>query len=133
MLVVDKAIAAFNSPKPMILVRGIKAIIRGIKSAFGGLATGAFWLDLSRLVVKTMVNAFVLTIGGKFVSYVRSQEAADGRQTAQTPASSAFSQGYTPTSGHAPRNDYSSRTDYRGSYAPSQPVSPAAAVPFPGW
>jgi len=134
MTVLETTVDVMRLAKPALIIRGAKALIRGIKSAFGQLATTKFWMDLGGLVVQTMINAFILTIGGRFVSYGRSRQTADTAQSASTPASSAFSQqGYAPRTEFGPRVDYNPRTDYRN-YAPSQPTSAQGGMsPFPGF
>lgn len=122
MSVLETAVSAASVLKPSVLVRTFGSIAAVIKGAFGQLATRLFWTDLGRLVVRTMVNAFLLTIGGRVVEHVKKQDPTIAPATA---AASGFSNGYQP------RQEFT-RTDFR-TYGQSTQQPAAAASPFPGW
>lgn len=101
-----------------------RGIAEWVKTAFGQMATGEFWVKLLETIVKQMVNAFMITLGGKLLTYGVNREDPEVKKTANiyggtavpaTAAASAFS-------GNAVRQDYASQyaprgNDYRSTVA----------------
>jgi len=102
-----------------------QGIVEWAKTALGQMATGEFWLKLFETIVKQMVNAFMITLGGKLLTYgvdredptVKRTASIYGGQQVATAAASAFN-------GNAVRQDYSSQyapratPDYRAQTVP---------------
>jgi hypothetical protein len=102
-----------------------QGIVEWAKTALGQMATGEFWLKLFETIVKQMVNAFMITLGGKLLTYGVDREDPAVKRTANiyggqqvaTAAASAFN-------GSAVRQDYSSQyapratPDYRSQTVP---------------
>lgn len=92
-----------------------------VRIAFGKMATGEFWLKLLETIITQMVNAFMITLGGKLLTYGVSREDPEvkntkniyGGQQAATAATAAFN-------GAAVRQDYAYQrpADYRNYAAP---------------
>lgn len=115
-----------------LVVRSLPArvwqgIAEWVKTAFGQMATGEFWLKLLETIVKQMVNAFMITLGGKLLTYGVNREDPEVKKTASiyggqaapvTAASSAF-------------NGNSVRQDYVSQYSHRPPDYRSSSVPVP--
>ena len=128
--------------KPMWPVKVMRSVSRGIRSAMGQLATQLFWTKLGKLIVTEMINAFMKTLGAKFVTFGASREDQDVKKMINTVVqgggSSAFSSpSYTPTRAEpayqrpAYEQPAYQRPDYRNYPVPVTP--PPVAADFPGF
>jgi hypothetical protein len=118
-----------------------------VRTALGNMAAGEFWLKLFETIVKQMVNAFLITLGGKLLTYGVSREDPDVKNTTRVyggmaaPASSAFSgSSVRPdfATQYAPRtpSDYRSQAvaEYRApSVPPRAPLDSSFPAPFSGF
>lgn len=98
-----------------------------VKQVFGHFTRKEFWIDLLEMIVKNAATAFFIALGKTLVEYGKKRGGAtsdveifETRTTpAQSPAATAFSRGYTPSS------------DYRPLSYP--PASRSADEAFPGF
>jgi hypothetical protein len=102
-----------------------RGLVAWVEKAFGSLATKEFWIKLLETIVKQMVNAFMITLGGRLLTYgvaredpeVKKNASMYGGGQANTAAQAAFS-------GNAVRPDYASqyvnKPEFRGYAAPAQ-------------
>jgi len=116
-------------------------IVEWAKTALGQMATGEFWFKLFETIVRQMTNAFLITLGGKLLTYgvdredplVKRTANIYGGQQAATAAASAFN-------GTAVRQDYSSQyaprasPDYRSQTVPMRSsLDKSFPEPFAGF
>jgi len=128
--------------KPMWPVRVMRSVSSGIRSAMGQLATQLFWTKLGKLIVTEMINAFMKTLGAKFMTLGASREDPDVKKmvntVSQSGGSNAFSsQSYTPARSEpayqrpAYEQPAYQRPDFRSYPVPVTP--PPVAADFPGF
>jgi len=105
------------------------SIIAWVRTALGQMATVEFWIKLLETIVTQMANAFMITLGGRILTYGVSREDPEVKKNAtiyggaqQTvPAAAAFN-------GNGVRPDYQSQynrpPEYNRGYqtAPTVPV-----------
>jgi hypothetical protein len=122
-----------ETQKPSLPRRIIGGIKSGISNALGQLASREFWLDLGARVVKEMINAFMKTLGAKFLNFGVSREDQDIKRSAQAATQSggnaAFSNNYYTG---APKYPETARSDYASRYTPQVPAI-RPDTKFPGF
>jgi len=132
--------------KPILPVRICRAIKSGVCNALGALASRDFWLDLGAKVIREMINAFMKTLGAKFLTLAVSREdpevkrAAAASQLNNSPAfSSSPAFGSAPSYPSAPRYGTTPSGMSGGynngynSYPPAPAPQPRTDIKFPGF
>lgn len=117
---------------PARIYRGLKS---GITSALGALVTRDFWMDLGARVIKEMINAFMKTLGSKFLTYGSSREDPEVKRAAQaasTGGSSAFSSSQSQSGYNSRFGNESYRSGY-GNYPSVMTPAPRNEEKFPGF
>jgi hypothetical protein len=82
-------------------------------SLFGQFATREFWKSLVSLVLKEAVSAFILSLGGSLIYYIKGKSNQDsnnirnlagvaGNPQSTTSPNQAFSNGYQPSPSYRP-------------------------------
>ena len=122
---------------PVRIYTGFKT---GVCNALGQLASRDFWLDLGAKVIREMINAFMKTLGAKFLTMAVSREDPEIKRAAAATVqqngggSSAFSNPAAPTyngsSGYGSASGY--RNDYNR-YPPAPVPAPRTDAKFPGF
>lgn len=76
-----------------------------VKQVFGHFTRKEFWIDLMEMIVKNAATAFFIALGKTLVEYGKKRggsttdiEVFERPTPAQSPAATAFSRGYTPSS-----------------------------------
>ena len=78
-----------------------------LSALFGQLMTRKFWGDLFSQVIRDMAFSLMASFGDSLLRFARTKALAAGStvnstQTAGSPATGAFSQGFTPTPSYSP-------------------------------
>ncbi len=102
-------------PEQQVVVRKQGAI----KQVFGHFTKKEFWIDLFEMIVKNAATAFFIALGKTLVEYGKKRggstsdlEVFESRPTpAQSPAATAFSRGYSPSSEYRPSYPAVQRSD----------------------
>lgn len=97
------------SSSPNLPARMVNSLATGVKAVFGQMATKKFWLDMASLAVKQMVNAFLITLGGKLLTYGTSREDPEVRKTANIYGGGGVNTAASAFSGSPVRQDYASQ------------------------
>ena len=124
--------------KPSMPARIFHGVMSGISSALGALITRDFWLDLGARVIREMINAFMKTLGAKFLTYGSSREDPDVKRAAAAANNTGGNSAFSSASSYPATTRYGSDPTYRGNYGGSSfpsstPTAPRTETKFPGW
>jgi len=121
-----------------LVVKGLplkvwQGIVDWVSTALGQMATGEFWIKLFETIVKQMVNAFMITLGGKLLTYGVNREDPEVKKTVNiygghqtTAAAAAAFNGASVRQDYVPQ--YSQRTPGYSAY--QQPVAVPSRSPL---
>jgi hypothetical protein len=101
-------------------------LVEWVEKAFGNMATREFWVKLLETIVKQMVNAFAITLGGRLMTYGVSREDPEVKKTA-----TMYTGGQTTAAASAAFNGNSVRPDYANQYANGRSYSAPAPSQTP--